>query len=175
MNTKNNSRRKNSVEKIEKAYMELLRDFERKDITVSLVSEKAGINRSTFYSNYIDIDDLEAKIKERLLHEFREIYKDEVKKRKGSNDFLKLFYHIKDNQMLYRAYFKLGAGFTATEMQYDSEQAEKYFNNEYIDYHIEFFYNGLNAVIKKWLENDCKESPEEIEAIIKTEYAGRRT
>ena len=77
--------------------------------------------------------------------------------------------------MLYRAYFKLGAGFTATEMQYDSEQAEKYFNNEYIDYHIEFFYNGLNAVIKKWLENDCKESPEEIEAIIKTEYAGRRT
>lgn len=119
MNTKNNSRRKNSVENIEKAYIELLRDFERKDITVSLVSKKAGINRSTFYSNYIDIDDLEAKIKERLLREFREIYKDEVKKRKGSNDFLKLFYHIKDNQMLYRAYFKLGAGFTATEMQYD--------------------------------------------------------
>ena len=154
--------------------MELLRDFERKDITVSLVSKKAGINRSTFYSNYIDIDDLEAKIKERLLREFREIYKDEVKKRKGSNDFLKLFYHIKDNQMLYRAYFKFGAGFTATEMQYDSEQAEKYFNNEYIDYHIEFFYNGLNAVIKKWLENGCKEKPEEIEKIIKSEYSGRK-
>lgn len=43
VNTKNNSRRKNSVEKTEKAYMELLRDFERKDVTVSLVSEKANI------------------------------------------------------------------------------------------------------------------------------------
>lgn len=90
MNVKNNSRRKSSVEKIEKAYMQLLQTCARKDITVSLVSEKAGVNRSTFYSNYIDIDDLEAKIKGRLLYEFREIYKDEVKKRKGSNDFLKL-------------------------------------------------------------------------------------
>ena len=29
---------------------------------------------------------------------------------------------------------------------------------------------GLNAVVKKWLNNDCKESPEEIDAIIKSEY-----
>ena len=56
----------------------------------------------------------------------------------------------------------------------DEEQAEKYFNNEYIDYHIEFFYNGLNAVIKKWLENGCKDTPEEIEKIIKSEYSGRK-
>ena len=54
-------------------------------------------------------------------------------------------------------------------MRYDIGEAKKYFNNEFIDYHIEFFYNGLNAVIKKWLEGDCKESPEEIENIIKTE------
>ena len=155
--------------------MQLLQTCARKDITVSLVSEKAGVNRSTFYANFMDIDDLEEKIRERLLNEFREIYKEEIKTRSINNDFLKLFYHIKKNQMLYRAYFKMGAIISAKEMNFDPDLAEKYFNNEYIDYHIEFFYNGINAVIKKWLENDCKESPEAIEAIIKTEYAGRRT
>jgi hypothetical protein len=30
--------------------------------------------------------------------------------------------------------------------------------------------SGLNAVIKKWLENDCQETPEEINQIIKDEY-----
>ena len=174
MNIKNNGRKKKSIEKIEKAYMELLQTAEAEDITISEISEKAEINRSTFYANFIDINDLKEHIKGRLLAEFREVYKDEVKMRKGSNDFLKLFYHIKENRMLYRTYFKLGAGFTASDMHYDIAQAKKYFNNEYIDYHIEFFYNGLNAVIKKWLENDCAESPEEIEKIIKTEYSGRK-
>ena len=173
LNTKNNGRRKNSVEKIEKAYMELLQICEKKDITISKISEKAGVNRSTYYANFIDIDDLEDRLKEKLLNEFHEIYKEEIKKRSGSNDFLRLFYHIKENQMLYRAYFKLGTLFSVDEMHYDSEQAEKYFNNEYIDYHIEFFYNGINAVIKKWLDGGCKESPEKIEYIIKSEYKGR--
>ena len=95
LNTKNNGRRKNSVEKIEKAYMELLQSNERKNITVSEISTKAGVNRSTFYANFMDIDDLEEKIRERLLNEFREIYKEEIKTRSINNDFLKLFYHIK--------------------------------------------------------------------------------
>ena len=173
LNTKNNGRRKNSVEKIEKAYMELLQICEKKDITISKISEKAGVNRSTFYANFMDIDDLEEKIRERLLNEFREIYKEEIKTRSINNDFLKLFYHIKKNQMLYRAYFKMGAIISAKEMNFDPALAEKYFNNEYIDYHIEFFYNGINAVIKKWLDGGCKESPEKIEYIIKSEYKGR--
>ncbi|MBR3611147.1 MAG: TetR/AcrR family transcriptional regulator [Oscillospiraceae bacterium] len=174
MNVSNNARRKTSVARIENAYLELLQENKREEITVREIAKRAGINRSTFYANYTDISELEEKIKERLLSEFRAIYKEEVRKRSGSNDFLKLFYHIKDNQMLYRAYFRLGSGFSAEDIRYDPVQAEKYFKNKYIDYHIEFFYNGLNAVIKKWLEKGCAETPEEIEFIIKSEYAGRK-
>lgn len=36
------------------------------------------------------------------------------------------------------------------------------YDNKHIDYHIEFFRTGLNAVIKKWLSNGCKETPKEI-------------
>ena len=153
--------------------MELLQTKNPGDITVSEISAKAGINRSTFYANFIDIEDLGEKLKERLLSEFREVYRDEVKKKASSNDFLKLFRHVKENQMLYRAYFKLGAGFTEKEMNYDRELAQKFFGNKNIDYHIAFFHNGLNAIIKMWLEKGCAESPEEIDSIIRTEYQGR--
>ena len=53
MNIKNNGRKKKSVEKIEKAYMELLQTAEAEDITISEISEKAEINRSTFYQSNI--------------------------------------------------------------------------------------------------------------------------
>jgi hypothetical protein len=119
------------------------------------------------------MDDLSRNIKEHLLEEFQKIYETEIKSRKNSNDFLKLFYHIKENQLIYNAYFKLGASFKEKEVHYDYFLAEKYFNNKHIDYHIEFFYSGLNAILKKWLEGGCKESPEEIENIIKSEYQGR--
>lgn len=174
MNTKNNSRKRTSVKKIESAFMELLQTKKPGDITVSEISALAGVNRSTFYANFIDTDDLAEKLKERLLSEFREIYRTEVKTRTTSNDFLKLFYHVKENQMLYRAYFKLGAGFTEKEMNYDPAQAEKYFGGKNIDYHIAFFYNGLNAIIKMWLEKGCVESPEEIDSVIRSEYQGRK-
>ncbi len=32
---------------------------------------------------------------------------------------------------------------------------------------------GLNAIIKKWLNNGCKENPEEINQILKDEYKNK--
>lgn len=46
-------------------------------------------------------------------------------------------------------------------------------NSQYIDYHIEFFKAGLNAIVRKWLENECKENPEEINQILKDEYKNK--
>ena len=56
---------------------------------------------------------------------------------------------------------------------YDSKRAEKEQIAQNIKYHIEFFRNGLNAIIKLWLANGCKESPEEMAEVLKTEYRGR--
>ena len=55
MNVKNNRRRKASQEKIEKAFIELLQTREIKEITVSDIIKITGLNRSTFYANYIDV------------------------------------------------------------------------------------------------------------------------
>jgi hypothetical protein len=47
------------------------------------------------------------------------------------------------------------------------------FDNKYMEYHIEFFRNGLNAIIKLWMDGGCKESPEEMVEILRQEYNGR--
>ena len=101
MNIKNNKRRKTSVEKIEKAYIELLQEKERKNISISLICENAGVNRSTFYANFIDLYDLETSIKEKLLAKFCEVYNDKIKMRGEFSDFLNLFYHIKGNSSFF--------------------------------------------------------------------------
>ena len=173
MNTKNNKRRRESVAKIEKTFVELLQTKELNQITVSDICKRSELNRSTFYANYIDIYDLADKIREYLESEIQRLYEDELTNQFNSNDYLKLFRHIKDNKLFYKTYFKLGYDNNYKIIFYDTEQAEKYFDNKYIEYHIEFFRCGLNAVVKKWLENDCFETPEEMVEIVQSEYQGR--
>lgn len=39
---------------------------------------------------------------------------------------------------------------------------------------MEFFRNGLNAIIRMWLKNGCRETPEEMESILRAEYMPKR-
>ena len=72
MNTKNNSRRRQSVEKIEKAFVQLLQTKELKDISVAEICKMTGLNRSTFYANFIDIYDLADKFADKMAEDFTE-------------------------------------------------------------------------------------------------------
>lgn len=169
MNTKNNKRRRESVEKMEKAFVELLQSEDINQITVSDICKMTGLNRSTFYANYLDIYDFAEKLKEKLENDFS----DEFSKYGEQADALKMFQHIKDNQIFYKTYFKLCDVIRKEIAVYDAKRAEKEFGNKYIRYHIEFFRSGLNAIIKMWLADGCKETPEEMAEIIKQEYRGR--
>ncbi len=91
----------------------------------------------------------------------------------NSNDFLKLFRHIKDNQIFYKTYFKLNRDKHFIIDRYDTNLSKEMYEDEYIDYHIVFFMAGLNAIVKKWLYGGCKERPEEIEKILKDEYKNK--
>lgn len=87
--------------------------------------------------------------------------------------YLKLFRHIQENQLFYRTYFKLGYDNQEQIFRYDTHQAANFFDNQHIEYHIEFFKSGFNAVVKKWLAGGCQETPEEMDEIIRSEYQGR--
>ncbi len=173
MNTKNNKRRQTTRENIEKVFIELLQSREISGVTVSDICKITGYNRSTFYANYVDIYDLADKIRDKLEAEVNELYENDIFYNCGK-DYLKLFEHIKDNQIFYITYFKLG---------YDSKhivdlgsisKQQKGFPEEDLEYHIEFHKAGLNAIIKKWLASECEKSPEAMVKIIQDEYTNRR-
>ena len=172
MNIKNNKRRRESQNKIEKAFIELLQTHEVKEITVSDLIKITGLNRSTFYANYIDIFDLADKTREKLENEFSELFAeyDYFNDRSGS---LKMFTHIKENQIFYKTYFKLCYDEKHLISVYDPKRAEKEQLTDNLKYHIEFFRNGLNAIIKLWLADGCQESPQEMAAVLQREYRGR--
>jgi AcrR family transcriptional regulator len=172
MNVKNNKRRRESQEKIEQAFIDLLQTRELKDITVSNLVAITKLNRSTFYANYIDIFDLADKTREKLETEFSNLFADYdyFNERVGA---LKMFRHIKENQIFYKTYFKLCYDDQHLISVYDAGRAEKEHIDNNLKYHIEFFRNGLNAIIKLWLAGGCKESPEEMAEVLKSEYRGR--
>ena len=173
MNTKNNKRRQTSCKKIERVFVELLQTKELNEITVSEIIKKTGLNRSTFYANYADIYGLADTIRENLENEVEKLYEPDRLNSYNSNDYLRLFRHIKANQLFYKTYFKLGYDRRHEINFYDTHQAEKFFDSRHIEYHIEFFKSGFNAIVKKWLESGCRETPEEMSEILRSEYQGR--
>ncbi len=174
MNTPNNKRRKNSQEKIERAFVHFLQTKEINEISVTDICKEAKLNRSTFYANYLDVYDLAEKIVQKIENDVFMLYQEERETKNNTNDFLKLFRHIKENQIFYKTYFKLNRDKHFIIQQYDTNLSKLMYEDKFIDYHIEFFMAGLNAIVKKWLNNDCKESPEEIDHILKSEYQSKR-
>jgi AcrR family transcriptional regulator len=172
MNTKNNKRRRESQERIERALIEMLQTHEVRDITVASLIQAAGLNRSTFYANYLDIFDLADQTRAKLEREFSNLFADYdyFTERSGA---LKMFRHIKENQLFYKTYFKLCYDDKHLISICDPKRAEQEQVSDNLRYHIEFFRNGLNAIIKLWLSGGCKESPEEMAEVLKQEYRGR--
>ena len=173
MNTPNNKRKKESRERIEKVFVELLRTKEIVEISVSDICKQANLNRTTFYANYSDIYGLADTIRDNLENTLSELYRNEISQGFNSNDYLKLFQHIKDNQIFYQTYFKLGYDNAYKIIFYDTALAREHFQNRFIEYHMEFFKAGITQIIKMWLKNGCKESPEDMFEIVKNEYQGR--
>lgn len=173
MNTPNNRRRRASIERIEKVFLDMVQQRELNRITVAEICKRAGLNRTTFYANYADVYALADSIRDRLEGEVDRLYAQETEKGFNSNDYLRLFRHIRENQMLYRTYFKLGYDQKVRIVAYDTELARRHFQNRFVEYHMEFFRYGLNRIITMWLDGGCRETPEEMFEIVQSEYRGR--
>lgn len=174
MNIPNNKRKKESMERIEKVFIELLQTKEISEISVSDICKRARLNRTTFYANYTDIYGLADTIRNKLENNLAELYRDEIAQGFNSNNYLKLFQHIKENQIFYQTYFKLGYDNNYKIIKYDIRLASEHFDNKFIEYHMEFFKAGITQIIKLWLQNGCKESPGDMFEIIRSEYQGRK-
>ncbi len=160
-----------TVQALQDALITLLQQKTKSHISVRELCETANVNRSTFYVYYKDIDELLDDIEERIYGHIEKIFETESN---GFTQMQRTLEYVKANR---RAVLVL--------YQQDGSHAEDYFSNimwEKFDisyqrlhrcqnmprtrYLYEMLYTGTNGVIRKWLENNCQESPDEIAQII---------
>jgi len=185
--TKSESKYFNTARIMDEALLELLEQKDIQFISVKELCEKAGVNRSTFYLHYetigdlleetityiqerfdsffsLDADDFISQISERPLQELVLINKDFLE---PYLNFVKAYKHV------YRATYQNPKALQADDRFASMfkmvlkpiftrfgipETAHRY----WLAYHIE----GVSAIVKEWVKNDCTESVEDIVKII---------
>lgn len=172
---------------MDEALIALLEVKDLEYITVKEICEKAGVNRSTFYLHYETIADLVNETMEivdtRFLSYFAQDTKAIWNKIHGeelkdliliTEDYLKPYLSfIRDNKKVYRAAFRNPNNMQANA-RYDNlkkyilEPILKKFGvpAAFCKYYIAYYIEGIAAIIKEWLNNDCSDSAEIIATII---------
>ena len=171
MNTKNNKRRQQTQSRIEKVFLELLETQPLNKISVTEICARAQINRSTFYASYLDVYDLAEQLRQRLLEGVEGLMIRDIAWYESKDSFLSLFRHIRDNPMLYRLYFRLGYEASSEEFLIKTLPSDQ--DDMYLEYYLEFFKTGFNAIVKKWISGGCRETPEQMLSVLLHEYRGR--
>ncbi len=173
MNTKNNKRRQKTRDTIERVFIEALQKKEIAQISVAAICAATGINRSTFYAHYADVYALADAVRVRLESEVEALYAQDGGGMYYADDWVRLFEHMRDNRLFYMTYFKLGYDQAHTVDWSSIHAAYPVFPQQDMEYHIEFFRAGFNALVKRWLQSGCRETPQRLSEILKSEYAGR--
>jgi len=172
MNIKNNSRYKMSSEKIETAFLTLILNHKYEDITISQVCKQAGINRSTFYCHYDDINDLIIKIESKFAKSMANIFN--YGERQTHEAIIEMFTFIKENKYFYNAFLNIPY-ITLAEVNTKNECLKNLNMSNDLEfyYRASFFAAGIKELCKIWLSRDCKESPKEMAELILKEYTNR--
>lgn len=175
MNRKKNQQYAATDEKIKEALLTLLREKELPKVTVKGICQLSGINRSTFYEHYIDIYDLAQKVEQEIFQELLGQYQDFQ-----PEDFLKerhlnrLLRHIKENREFYRFYLRdlerpnirMGFFYVGENLIKPYSREMGLDDDEMADYYWAFYFFGLLAVIRRWLEEGCRQPPEYMTAYL---------
>lgn len=169
VNTPNNKRKRSSKARLARAYLQLIQEKKANEISVSELCNLAKVNRTTFYNNYANTTELAEEIRAELIREYANLYTGNTDGPTPEN-YLRMFRHIKENQIFYRTYFLLTPDSRGLYQYYDKDLARSQGKDKYVDYHVEFFAAGITAIIKKWLDGGCCEAPEEMLEILMTEY-----
>lgn len=145
MNTKDNKRHQETLQRIDTAFAALLQEQELNKISVTDLCDKAEIERSTFYASFEAIPALANSYA-------AQIEKQVAVQPHSEGEFAWIFEYILENKDLFQVYFKLGVSQTAA------------------DYKTIFFRNGVYSVAKLWFEDGCIDSPQKMGEIVKREY-----
>lgn len=186
---KSESKYFNTALRMDEALIALLEKKDLEYITVKELCRQAGVNRSTFYLHYETIADLVNEtlklINQRFLSYFPQREED-ILGNMGSREpeglvlvtreYLTPYLRfIRDNKKVYRAAFR-----NPSSMQVHARYGElkQHILGPILErfeipaphrpYYIAYYVEGIAAIIKEWLRNDCGDEVEMIADIIES-------
>ncbi|MBO7149265.1 MAG: TetR/AcrR family transcriptional regulator [Clostridia bacterium] len=180
---KNESKYFYTAQLMNQALLSLLEKKDIEFISVTEITNKAGVSRSTFYLHYDDIYELLEETIETLNDQFISSFDIKVPLKIKSKDDAFL---ITDNMLIpYLSFVKknknvlrlirrkpqLFQSKNTYKKMYDKifYPAISYFLDEEKEriYYLEFFTSGISAIVHKWLDLDCVTEIEDLVEIIK--------
>ncbi len=143
----------------------LMQEKEFKNITVKDVTERADINRGTFYLHYTDTYDLLQKIQEDVLSDFEEMIA--FRKESGCPDSLlsvlmPIIEYVSDNSAVCHIFFEITASneffgrYRSLLFENGKERIMVMFPNaqpDQIKYYFDFITYGIIGMLHQWYMN----------------------
>ena len=174
----------NTASFFDEALLKILENKDYEYITVKEICDKAGYNRSTFYLHYESIDDL---LDESIRYVMSKFYnkfeaKYNVLNRENNNDFIFIndkylnpyLDFVKENKIIFKLAYKHPKVLKVDDIYYNLKRnilnpiLEKYnVEEKKREYMIDYYVNGIMAIIKEWVDNDCIEDKGFIIEVIK--------
>ena len=164
MNTKNHQRLRQTDQKIQAAYLQLVSENPDKRVKVIDLCALTHINRATFYAHFYAVEDVAKALQTEMMAKLVAILDQKTASDLAVGLVLTSFFElVKENKTFFYHYFirinapgdlnvlqnsKINLRVRAVEAH--QEDAETF------QYHLDFFNGGITAVTKRWLKNDCK-------------------
>lgn len=158
---------------IREALYKLLKKNPLVRITVKEICEEAGINRATFYRNYIDIYDLFESIERELVNDaFPEesISQNFTRFLQGDvpQSFCKFLQGTYDNQVFYKEFYRHHLESQYIKQFVDSMQEsiaeqmkeEGKLDQQEFEISFQYAFHGIVGCMKNWVESGCQQEPE---------------
>ena len=186
---KSESKYFNTALRMDEALLALLEEKDLEYITIKEICHQAGVNRSTFYLHYETIADLVSETLEMINQRFLSYFpqqEEEVLGNMGNRErdelvlvtqeyLLPYLRFIRDNKKVYRAAFRNPGSMQAYARYGDLKQRILSPILERFDippahwpYYISYYVEGIIAIVKEWLRQDCKDKVEMIADIIQS-------
>ena len=174
MNIRGNQQFQDTHNKILYTVLELLQTKELRQITVAEICRSVGINRSTFYEHFVNINDVINKTAREYAASIAEIITESIDISYRETT-LQVLIFIRDRKVFYKQYVRQGRQLHIPEdlmagglKERKIKTTSELWNDDPIlaGYQWEHMKGSFNAIIREWLRRDCKETPEQIYDIL---------
>lgn len=153
-------KRKLIEEAITDALLELMKTMDYDKISITDITEKAGVSRITYYRHFSSKEDILIRYFEIAKQKFQQQYSEQLKQVNYTQVITSLFSFFKENIDINKTL--RSARLDHIVLDYLSEDFVRNMPQIHDKYFAHLLSGGLFNVCIRWLDNDCKDSVEEV-------------